>query len=50
MVKFLGVFAPTQVPLAIIEGLLSVVIVIALESYASPELKSIGFLQGGSEE
>lgn len=50
VVKFLGVFAPTQVPLAIIEGLLSVVIVIALESYASPELKSIGFLQGGSEE
>ncbi|MGI6108725.1 MAG: energy-coupling factor ABC transporter permease [Eubacteriaceae bacterium] len=46
VVKFLGVFAPTQVPLAIIEGLLSVVIVIALESYASPELKSIGFLKG----
>lgn len=31
MVKFLGVFAPTQLPLAVIEGLLSVVIVIALE-------------------
>ena len=44
MVKFLGVFAPTQLPLAVIEGLLSVVIVIALESYATPELKSIGFL------
>lgn len=45
VVKFMGVFAPTQLPLAIIEGLLSVVIVIALESYASPELKAIGFLQ-----
>ena len=42
-VKFLGVFAPTQLPLAIIEGILTVIIVIALETYASPELKSIGF-------
>ncbi|MEG0378067.1 MAG: energy-coupling factor ABC transporter permease [Eubacterium sp.] len=46
-VKFLGVFAPTQLPLAIIEGLLTVIIVIALESYATPELKSIGFLAEG---
>lgn len=42
-VKFLGVFAPTQLPLAIIEGILTVVIVIALESYADPELKLIGY-------
>lgn len=35
-VKFLGVFAPTQLPLAIIEGILTVIIVIALETYASP--------------
>ncbi len=42
-VKFLGVFAPTQLPLAIIEGILTVVIVIALESYAEPELKLIGY-------
>ena len=41
--KFLGVFAPTQLPLAIIEGILTVVIVIALESYAEPELKLIGY-------
>ena len=41
--KFLGVFAPTQLPLAIIEGLLTTVIIIALESYAGPELSSIGF-------
>lgn len=44
-VKFLGVFAPTQLPLAVIEGLLTTVIIIALESYAGPELKSIGFLK-----
>ncbi len=44
-VKFLGVFAPTQVPLAVIEGILTVVIVIALETYARPELKAVGFLK-----
>lgn len=41
--KFMGVFAVTQIPLAIIEGLLTVVIVMGLESWAKPELKSIGF-------
>lgn len=45
-VKFLGVFAPTQLPLAIVEGLLTVVIMIGLETYAKPELKMIGFLKG----
>ncbi len=44
-VKFLGVFAPTQLPLAVIEGILTVIIVIALETYAKPELKSIGFMK-----
>lgn len=43
--KFLGVYAPTQLPLAVIEGILTVVIVMALESYAKPELKAIGFLK-----
>lgn len=43
LAKFLGVFAPTQLPLAVIEGILTVVIVIGLESFAMPELKSIGF-------
>lgn len=42
-VKFLGVFAPTQLPLAVIEGILTVVIVIGLESFAKPELNAIGF-------
>lgn len=46
-VKFLAVFAPTQLPLAIIEGILTVIIIIGLESFAMPELKSIGFIKGG---
>lgn len=45
IVKFLGVFAPTQLPLAIIEGILTVVIVIGLETYAQSELKGIGFFK-----
>ncbi len=46
-VKFLAVFAPTQVPLAIIEGILTVVIIIGLETYAQPELNDLGYLTGG---
>ncbi len=42
-VKFLGVFAPTQLPLAVVEGILTVMIVMALENYAEPELKAVGF-------
>lgn len=45
--KFLFVFAPTQVPLAIIEGILTVVIIIGLETYAKSELKDLGFINGG---
>lgn len=45
--KFLAVFAPTQLPLAIIEGILTVVIIIGLETYAKPDLKELGFLSGG---
>lgn len=43
--KFLLVFAPTQVPLAIIEGIITVLIVVGLETYAKPELRAIGYLQ-----
>lgn len=43
VIKFLGIFATTQVPLAIIKGILTVVIVIALETYARNELKSLSF-------
>lgn len=45
LVKFLGVFAPTQLPLAVMEGILTVIVIIALESYARPELKATGFLK-----
>ncbi|MBW7571291.1 energy-coupling factor ABC transporter permease [Caproiciproducens faecalis] len=40
-VKFLGVFAPTQLPLAVLEGILTVLIMIALKTYADPELKML---------
>lgn len=44
MVKFLGVFAPTQLPLCVLEGIITVLVVIGLEKYATVELKRIGFL------
>lgn len=47
--KFLAVFAPTQLPLAVIEGILTVVIIIGLETYAKPELKELGFANGGAK-
>lgn len=43
--KFLGVFAVTQVPIAIIEGIMTALIIMALESYAKPELIEIGFMK-----
>ena len=49
LVKFLGIFAATQVPLAVIEGILSVVIMIALESFANSELRELGYLKGGAQ-
>ncbi|SHO44229.1 energy-coupling factor ABC transporter permease [Anaerocolumna xylanovorans] len=45
--KFLGVFAPTQLPLAVLEGILTVLIIMALENYAQPELKAINFIKEG---
>lgn len=45
--KFLMVFAVTQVPLAIIEGIITVVVVMGLETYAKPELKELGFMKAG---
>lgn len=48
-VKFLVVFAPTQLPLAIIEGILTVVIIMGLETYAKSELTELGFLDGGRD-
>lgn len=43
-VEFMGVFAVTQIPLAIVEGILSAIVVMVLESIAKPELREIGFL------
>ncbi len=44
LVKFLANFAATQIPLAIIEGILTVIIMIGLESYASDELSSLNYV------
>lgn len=41
--EFIGIFAFTQVPLAIVEGILTVVIIIGLETYAKSELKELEF-------
>jgi cobalt/nickel transport system permease protein len=46
--KFMGVFAVTQVPLAVIEGLLTVVVVLGLEAWAKPELREIGYMEGAA--
>ena len=43
IVEFMGIFAVTQVPLAIIEGILSAVVVMGLEAYARPELTDLGY-------
>ena len=45
VMAFMGIFAVTQIPLAIVEGLLSVVVILALESYASSELGELAYSQ-----
>ncbi len=47
LVKFMGIFAVTQVPIAIIEGIVTALVIMALETYAKPELAEIGFMKGG---
>ena len=42
--QFMGIFAVTQVPLAIIEGILTVLVVMGLETYAKPELAELGYV------
>lgn len=44
LAEFLGIFAITQIPLAVIEGLIAVVVMKALESYAKPELTELGYM------
>ena len=48
--KFLAVFAVTQIPLAVIEGLVTVVVIMGLETYAKQELGELGFLKAGGAE
>ncbi len=50
VLKFLAVFAPTQIPLAIIEGILTVMIIVGLETYATKEMTSIQFMRKGVEQ
>ncbi|MCM1565964.1 MAG: energy-coupling factor ABC transporter permease [Dehalobacter sp.] len=47
LTKFLGIFALTQVPLAISEGILTVLIFKAISSYAGDELKDLKILSKG---
>lgn len=46
MVKFMGIFAATQVPIAMIEGIITAMVVMTLETYAKTELREIGFIKG----
>lgn len=48
-VKFVAVFIPTQLPLAIIEGLLTVVVVNLLSQYSRDELDELAFAPGGAK-
>ena len=41
------VFAVTQIPLAVIEGIVTVVVIMGLETYARPELRELGYLKTG---
>lgn len=42
--KFLGIFALTQIPLAVIEGIITVVVMMGLESFAKTELRELKYL------
>ena len=44
--QFLAVFALPQIPLAFTEGLLTVLIIIGMESFAKKELKTISYMEG----
>ena len=49
VLKFLGIFAFTQIPLAISEGLLTVVIFNLLTAYNKEDLKELSLIRGGNE-
>jgi cobalamin biosynthesis protein CbiM len=43
--QFIGVFAPTQIPLSILEGTLTVLVIIGMEKFATRELSEISFVE-----
>lgn len=45
LAKFMGIFAVTQIPLAISEGILSVIVFNAINAYANDELKELKVLR-----
>jgi len=47
LTKFMTVFAVTQIPLAIIEGIVTVVVIMGLETCAKTELRELGFIKTG---
>lgn len=47
MAEFLAVFAPTQLPLSVIEGLLTMLVIMGLETYAKAELQEFRSVKGG---
>lgn len=47
LTEFMGIFAVTQIPLAIIEGLVTVAVMKGLENFAAPELHELGYLKEG---
>lgn len=49
LLKFVAVFMPTQLPLAIIEGLLTVIVVNLLTQYSRDELDALAFAPGGAK-
>ncbi|MFF0146013.1 cobalt/nickel transport system permease protein [Amycolatopsis sulphurea] len=48
--RFLGLFAVTQVPLAVVEGLVGVLLMNALRTWAGPELRRLGFGRDRNED
>ena len=46
LIKFISIFAVTQIPLAVIEGLLTVIVINLLNQYSRSELIGLRFLPG----
>ncbi|WP_435198037.1 energy-coupling factor ABC transporter permease [Janibacter sp. GS2] len=47
--RFLGIFAVTQIPLAIVEGLVGVLLINALIAWARPEMEDLDVVRTGTE-